>query len=236
MAHILVVDDDSDILKIVQKLLESVGHVTVCCLDPHDALDKWNREIFDLVLSDANMPHINGFDFVKTVSQNARGLGTAVALLTGRRDRKDVERGLQAGADDYLLKPIDPDIFLSKVENLLNIKASHRIEIRFTEAHTRVKADWKVETEITQISEQGLTLFSPILGVKNSKINIACDLFNTIGIPVPILRVLDSTPDPAGSCKFFTKVSFVGMNDGDLQKIRYWINMNLAQVKKPDAA
>jgi hypothetical protein len=182
------------------------------------------------------MPHINGFDLVKTISQNARGFGTAVALLTGRREKRDVERGLLSGADDYLLKPIDPDIFLSKIENLISKKAAQVPQIHFSEARTQIKAEWEVLTTITQLSEQGMTLLSPILGVKNSKIKITSPLFTEIGIEPPILRVLESILDPSGSHKYFTKVSFVGLADTELQKIRFWINKTLAHTKPGNAA
>jgi len=232
MAHILVVDDDADILKFVQKLLESSGHVVECCLNAHDAMDKWATESYDLVLSDANMPHVNGFDLVRTLSQHARSMGTAVAFLTARRDKKDIERGLAAGADDYMIKPIDPDIFLGKVENLLSLNAAKKNEITFSESSIRISAEWSVPTEISHLSEQGLTLHSHIHGVKNSKIKVNSSLFGLIGIEPPILRVLESIEDTSGSQKFFTKTSFVGLTDAELQKIRFWINSNSSRFKK----
>lgn len=232
MANILIVDDDKDILLVVQKLLESKGHSVTCCLDPLDALDKWKREAFDLVLSDANMPHVNGFDLVKTLSQNARGFGTALALLTARRDKKDVERAMQNGADDYIVKPIDPELFVSKVESLIAKKSENKMEVRFAESPIRIKADWAVQSEITNLSEQGLTVFSHIHGVKGSKIKINSELFKLIGIDPPLLRVLESTLDPEGSMKFYTKVNFVGLNDNELQKIRYWMNTAMGAYKR----
>lgn len=236
MAHILVVDDDKDILNVVSKLLERKGHSVVTCIDPLDAVDRWNMEHFDLVLTDANMPHINGFDLTKTFSKNARGLGTTIALLTARRDKKDVELAMKNGADDYIVKPIDPDIFFSKVDSLLAKSSANLPEIQFVESQIRMYADWKPQTEIVSISEYGMTLLSPILAAKNSKFFIQSDLYKSIGIESPMLRVLDCQPDPSGNMKFITKVTFVGMADTEQQKIRFWVNSNLGFYKSKSAA
>lgn len=236
MANILVVDDDKDILLVVQKLLKDKGHEVTCCLDPLDALDKWNQEAFDVVLSDANMPHVNGFDLVKTLSQNARGLGTSLALLTARRDKKDIKRAMESGADDYIVKPIDPDLFISKVESLINKKADFKTEINFANTPVRFSADWQISSEIVSLSEQGMTVFSPIQGVKGSKIKIQSDLFKLIGIEAPWLRVIDCKQDPEGSMKFYTQTTFIGLSDNELQKIRFWINANLGPYKRKKGA
>ena len=236
MAHILLVDDDKDILLVVSKLLEKQGHTVISCIDPLDAMDHWNSEHFDLVITDANMPHINGFDLTKTISQNARGLGTAVALLTARREKEDVKRGIESGADDYIIKPIDPAILMSKVELLIAKNADKKVEIQFAESPIRMNADWRVATEITHISEQGLTLLSSIQAPKNSKIRIDSDLYNVIGIRPPYLRVIECTADPAGSMKFITKTSFLGLNDNELQKIRFWMNSNMGLFQKKAAS
>lgn len=236
MMNILVVDDDKDILRVVQKLLESVGYSAVTCTDAHDALEKLAQESFDLVLSDANMPAVSGFDLVKTIRAHAKWNNTAIALLTGRREKKDVEYGLQCGADDYLVKPIDPELFLSKVESLLNKKNADRPQIVFTESPVHMKADWKVSTEITDLSEQGLTLWSPISAAPNSKFKVTSQLFELIGIEPPTMRALRSIPDANQPHMSFTRVSFVGLTEAELQKIRFWINSNIANYRNKEKA
>src|ERR1019366_7938676 len=86
-----------------------------------------------------------------------------IALLTGRRAKEDVAKGLASGADDYIVKTIDPYLFLEKIGSLLkNRPPEFRPEINFAESAASMPANWNVLTEIVRISEKGLTLHSPI--------------------------------------------------------------------------
>src|ERR1700756_3638022 len=119
MFNVLVVDDDKDFLRVVQKVLEAGGYSVVVATDAMDALEQLAKEVFDLVLSDANMPGGSGFDLVRTLRRHPLTSAIPIALLTGRREKQDVAKGLASGADDYIVKPIDPDLFLDKVSSLL---------------------------------------------------------------------------------------------------------------------
>jgi hypothetical protein len=142
---------------------------------------------------------------------------------------------LAAGADDYIVKPIDPDLFVDKINTLLKTRVGEvRPEINFAETATHVPAKWEVTSEIISISEKGLTLRSPISGVINSKFKIQSQLFEWIQIPPPNMRVIGCIADPNEKAVYITSVSFVGLTDTDRQKIRYWVNSNglLKQQRK----
>jgi len=231
-SSVLVVDDDKDFLRIVQKVLETGGFSVVTTTDAMGAMEQLQREVFDLVLSDANMPGPSGFDLVKTIRKTPGLASLTVALLTGRRDKEDVDRGMKSGADDYIVKPIDPDVFLDKIQTLLkNRPPQEMVEISFAESPVHLEANWKVKTEITTISERGLTLWSPITAPLNAKFKVSSDLFTQIQIDPPLLRVVNCTPDPRIPNLYFTQVSFVGLNEGERQKIRFWINTNITFLK-----
>src|SRR5210317_1448319 len=108
MARILVVDDDPDILRLADRVLSMGGHIVFRAQDAVRAMDLLNSSMFDLLISDANMPHFSGFDLVRHVRNNKRFNNMAIAMLTGLRERKDIERAVRAGVDDYIVKPIDP--------------------------------------------------------------------------------------------------------------------------------
>ena len=93
--HILVVDDDPDILKLAERVLASAGHTVLTASDVLSALDLMNRLQFDMLISDANMPHYNGFDLVTTIRKNSAYKNMSVAMLTGLRERKHVERAVR---------------------------------------------------------------------------------------------------------------------------------------------
>jgi CheY-like chemotaxis protein len=226
MANVLVVDDDKDFLKIAQRFLQAAGYSVVTATDAVGGIEALGRELFDLILTDANMPGGSGFDLVKTLKRNDQTKGLPVAMLTGRRDKEDIDKGLSCGADDYIVKPIDPDIFLSKVDSLIKQKPQDRAEISFAESPVRMSADWKVKSEITSISEQGLTLWSPISAQVNAKFKVNSDIFAEIGIEPPAMRVVNCKADPTNLHMHFTEVSFVGMTDAERQKIRFWVHSN----------
>src|SRR5438105_4750767 len=117
MIQVLFVDDDRVTLKLVKGILEGAGYAVIICTDPREALDRMEREKVDVIISDANMPGgISGFDFVKTIRGRSEYRDLPVALLTGRREKRDIQMGLQVGADDYIIKPIDPLVLLGKIE------------------------------------------------------------------------------------------------------------------------
>lgn len=125
MARILVVDDDPDILKLSERVLaDGDGHIVYTATEPMQAMQYLDSLPFDLLISDANMPHYSGYDLVRTLRNNDSFEHLLVAMLTGRRQRKDVERAIQAGVDDYIVKPIDPLILIQKVTALLKKKTS----------------------------------------------------------------------------------------------------------------
>jgi CheY-like chemotaxis protein len=232
MVKALVVDDDRDFLKIVSKVLESAGYAVITSPDAHDAMEKIEQETFDIVLSDANMPGASGFDLVKTMRNNPRYADTAIALLTGRRDRKDIDRGLSCGADDYFVKPIDPDLFLAKVKSLLSKKPQREVlEISFAESMLRIDAHLETAFKIIKISEIGMTVWGPLTIAANHKFKMQSPLFSTIGVEPPMLRSLQCELDPKVNGHYFCNVSFVGLRDSELQKIRFWLNTHATKRK-----
>jgi CheY-like chemotaxis protein len=225
MIKILYVDDDRVALKMVKSILESAGYAVTTTTDPRDGLERMKTESFDLVISDANMPGgVSGFDMVRTIRSQMHFDKVAVALLTGRREKKDIQLGLECGANDYIIKPIDPDILLSKVESLIKKKAPQHPAARFAERSVRQQAKWDLDIQITYVSERGLTLWAPLYAPIDAKIKVRSDFFTAVGIEPPILRVAGYTRDPSQEGMFYINTVFVGVHESELQKIRAWIH------------
>ncbi|MDZ4676687.1 MAG: response regulator [Oligoflexia bacterium] len=233
MTNILFIDDDKVTLKLVKDILESSGYSVVTSTDPRDGLDKLEREVFDMVITDANMPGgVSGYELIKTIRGKPKFAHIPIAMLTGRRDKKDIQLGLDSGADDYIIKPIDPMILLGKIQALLKKKSVQVPTTSFPEGPVRRKAQWDVDTQITYISERGLTLRSPLFAPMDTKVKVNSEFFQQIGIEPPILRVTGYTRDPSNAGLYFISANFIGLNDTELQKIRHWLNSNLASLKK----
>ncbi len=221
MAKILVVDDSESILKIVTSVMATIGHVTVTCLDPLDGLEKIAGEHFDLIITDLMMPGgISGYDFIRTLRAQPKSKALPIIILTGRREAKDIKRGVLSGADDYIVKPIDPDILTSKVTTLLNKKM--KIKDSFAVGSLRAAAEFELKTEIVQISEVGLKIQTGMPMPIGMKIRLRSPFFLELGIAPPFMRVVGCEEDKTESV-FNIQMHFMGLTEKEMTPIRLWI-------------
>jgi DNA-binding response OmpR family regulator len=101
--HILVVEDDAPLAKIVKKSLESGGHTVDVAVDGQEGLDLGRRRSHDAVVLDIQLPKVNGMDVCRKLRED--GNAVPIIMLTARGAVADRIDGLDAGADDYLPKP-----------------------------------------------------------------------------------------------------------------------------------
>ena len=122
---ILAVDDVFENLEIVCLRLEANGYEVITATDGIEALEQARMHRPDLILLDIMMPKLDGISVLKELKADP-GLGfIPVLLLTAKADRSDVVAGLEAGADDYLTKPLDQAALVARVRSMLRIKALH---------------------------------------------------------------------------------------------------------------
>jgi CheY-like chemotaxis protein len=120
-ASILVVEDDQDNQLLISRILQQAGYDVSAAGDGVDALMLIAKRDFDLILSDINMPNLDGFKFLEIINQ--KGIKAPLMFLTARLEEEDEVRGLDMGAVDYLKKPIKKDALLTRVRRVLNRKA-----------------------------------------------------------------------------------------------------------------
>ncbi len=109
---ILIVDDEEDTVKLIAMLLEKRGFETIEAFSAEDALRKAYRHQPDLALLDIMMPDMDGWEICKRIREMS---DVPIIFLTARSDVKDVVRGLEMGADDYVTKPYDNDELVARV-------------------------------------------------------------------------------------------------------------------------
>ena len=117
MAHLLLIDDDPSLLEVLTLAFEDAGHSVVTALDGAIGLQRLAAGGVELVVSDVNMPLVDGFSLCKKLRQS--GNAVPVILLTSRDSDIDEALGLDGGADDYVSKPFSTRVLLSRVTALL---------------------------------------------------------------------------------------------------------------------
>ncbi len=121
-ASILIVDDEPRNLMAMQELLQATGHHLVPAKSGEEALRQVLRQEFAVILLDANMPAMDGFETARLVRERERSRHTPIIFLTGAyEDSVSMFRGYEAGAVDYLVKPVVPEVLLSKISIFVDL-------------------------------------------------------------------------------------------------------------------
>jgi len=125
-AKILIIDDDPDIVDALYVLLEGEGFDVVSAYDGEEGLAKIKEENPDLIILDLLMPKMDGYEVCKTLQDPrwSKWKDVPILVLTSVREeasqrRYELEMGMRMGVDDYVEKPIDPDVVLERVQKIL---------------------------------------------------------------------------------------------------------------------
>ncbi|MES2855257.1 MAG: response regulator [Bdellovibrionota bacterium] len=228
MARILLVDDDQDIRDLGKALLSHTGHETHVADGAINALQIMREHEIDLLITDINMPNFSGFDLMKMI--RIEGIHQlTICVLTARRDERDIQTAVRAGAHDYIVKPLDPNLFLKKInELLLKRPVRERSADDFVAARVKIPAMATLETEIRSVSELGIIIRTPHQFRPGTMIQFHSDLFYEISIPAPYFRVF-SCQKVLGQWE--TRLSFMDLHDESLSKVREWIAKQTVKTK-----
>ena len=146
-ARLLLVDDEPGLRTAVQTYLEDEGFQVTTAVDGEDGWTKAQELLPDLVISDVMMPRLDGYGLLKKLRADERLGGTPVIFLTAKGMTADRIEGFQAGADDYIPKPFDPDELVARVRNVVR-----RQERLLAEAARYADADiGQMAKQITEI-------------------------------------------------------------------------------------
>ncbi|MCU0320469.1 MAG: response regulator transcription factor [Flavobacteriales bacterium] len=152
---VLLVDDEQDIIDLLKYNLEREGYQVTTALNGRDAIKQAKQHRPDLIVLDIMMPGMDGVEVCNQLRQMPEFKQTLITFLSARAEDYSQIAGFEAGADDFITKPVRPKVFVSKVKALLKRSGSDRPEGQVLEANG-VRVD--LEKVLVQVGEQELQL------------------------------------------------------------------------------
>lgn len=119
MARILIAEDEPDIRELVAFTLRFAGHEVVATSNGEEALHKASEIIPDIILMDVRMPRMTGYDACRAMKADPLLKNIPVVFLSAKGQDSEIQTGLEAGAEEYLLKPFAPDQLTERVKAIL---------------------------------------------------------------------------------------------------------------------
>lgn len=217
MARILLVDDDYDIRELGRALLTHMGHEVHTADGAINALQVLRSAAFDMLITDANMPNHSGFDLLKMVRLEGKWPTMTNVMLTGRREKKDVELAMKEGVHAYIVKPLDPALFTDKIEDLLDKNMPKEETVLLPHADFAVRGSVQMGVEIHSISEIGITLKSSYQFRSGTLLPLDSEIFKHIGIRNPLMRVFLSQKRDG---EWETRLTYTELTEQEAEKLR----------------
>lgn len=122
--HILVVDDEEDILELVRYNLAKDGYNVTCVTSGEEGLKVARNEKIALVILDLMLPGVDGLDVCRVVKSDRKTKHLPIIMLTAKGEEADIVTGLELGADDYLVKPFSPRVLSARVKSVIRRRRS----------------------------------------------------------------------------------------------------------------
>lgn len=138
VVHILVVEDDARLNRVVCTYLNDSGFSAKGCPGAKEAYEEMYHQLYDLIVSDIMMPEIDGFEFARTIRQLNKTI--PILFMSAKDDLTSKQKGFQLGIDDYMVKPIELDELILRVRALLR-RANIETERKITVGNLELDAD-----------------------------------------------------------------------------------------------
>jgi DNA-binding NarL/FixJ family response regulator len=146
--RLLLIDDDPNLILLVKDYLEFRGYEVVTADNGQEALEVLDQETPDMIICDVMMPQMDGYSLVEHVRKNPRTSWIPVLFLSAKGQSQDRVKGLNTGADVYMVKPFEPEELVAQVESSLK-QASRLIQRQDKSAESTPKIQVPFDVELT---------------------------------------------------------------------------------------
>lgn len=225
MARILIVDDSKGTVVTTKKILTSNGHEVDGVLNAKKALELIRMRYYDVVFLDVNMPHVDGLHMLEQLRAFELDHEPAVCMLSAVSDHATIITSIQKGAMDYLLKPVDQQILLTKVNELLGQdvdKDYPSVNILHSQAAI-LESRVIPEIVVQWLSELQISFKSSADFVEDSVHKIRIPLIQKeLGLHSDTYIIKILTSESTEDNQYDVSGEFLGMVEFDQSKIRSW--------------
>lgn len=146
--RLLLIDDDPNLILLVKDYLEFRGYEVITAENGQEALEVLQKETPDMIICDVMMPQMDGYSLVEHVRKDPRTSWIPVLFLSAKGQSQDRVKGLNTGADVYMVKPFEPEELVAQVESSLK-QASRLIQRQDKNSDTALKIQVPFDVELT---------------------------------------------------------------------------------------
>jgi CheY-like chemotaxis protein len=244
---VLIVDDDPGSAELAATHLSRMGYGTAVAADGRSALATVLEKMPSAILLDLHLPDMSGFAVCGTLKQNPETRSIPVLILSSQHSREDVLKALQMGADDFLVKPLDPQVLLHKVSSLL-LKdqpkepapgdpgigpqaASNRRQ--YVRINYQAEGILRLPFQIMDISEGGVGVVSDTPLDRDATLEITSPLFEEVLNEKGVMAKARYCSYLKSQRQFRIGVEFMGMSEKHRRSIRQYIFRRQTSRVKP---
>lgn len=183
--RILIVDDDKITTDILAKMLENEQQEVVTCHSGAEALETYRKEPFDIILTDINMPEMNGLELVKAIREHNKEV--KVAIFTNFDNKQHMLTAIEYGVNQFFSKPFQKEHFLEVINTLSNeIIALRRTEMELNRQQNILHAIKEMSEDLLQHDDWHKTLYQQMQMLKNAADASSIFIFNNINVKNPV--------------------------------------------------
>lgn len=217
---ILIVDDDEDILRLLDKILTAAGFKVLTADNPTKGRDLLNKEAPHIILTDLHMEPEDGFKFIQSVRSQKPFQSTPIIVLSALNDFKSVKKAIALGVSDYVIKPLQSPMLLRKLRKALLNKDFLHWDLPQDQ---RPSLEITLEAQVTSLGEAGFHLTGPFKLSQGKEIHATVSHFAELGLGTYPQRVSPLSKSYQSEGSFINDVTFVGINETASSKIRQFM-------------
>jgi DNA-binding response OmpR family regulator len=218
---ILVVDDDEDMLKLLQKILVTAGYRVLLANGPEAARKHLEAEPPHIILSDLHMEPENGFQFIQSIRSQKQYALVPLLVLSALNDFKSVKKAIALGVNDYVIKPLQAPMLIRKLRKAL---FNHDFAKWELPVGKELEMEIILETEVSAIGEAGCHLKGPFKITSGKEIKINADEFTVMGLEQVVMKASQEPKVYQHGGYFINDITFVGISEASLSKIRQFMS------------